>query len=40
MMDKEDTLTGFVKHAGRPEDSVLNNFDFTIIEEEDPLISK
>jgi hypothetical protein len=35
-MDKEETVTGFTKHGGKPEDSVLNNFDFTILEEMDP----
>lgn len=40
MVEKEDTLNGFVKHQDRAEDSVLNNFDFTGIEEKDPSISK
>ena len=33
-------MAGFVKHASKPEDSVLNNFDFTILEDMDPQISK
>jgi hypothetical protein len=38
MDDYQEPLTSFVKHQGRPEESVLNNFDFTLIEEEDPAL--
>lgn len=35
MVEEKEPFNGFVKGA-RTEESVLNNFDFTVIEEMDP----
>lgn len=35
MVEEKEPFNGFIKHP-RSEESVLNNFDFTVIEEMDP----